>query len=69
MSARSPRPRALTVSAALGVVGLVLLLAGFATGSAGIYLASGVAAAMSLVSALVWRSQLVEAWHAERKRR
>jgi membrane protein implicated in regulation of membrane protease activity len=68
-SAPPSRPRALTTSAALGVVGLVLLLAGFVTGSTGFYLASGLAAALSLVSALVWRSQLVEAWHAERKRR
>ena len=68
-AARPARPKALTTSATLGVVGLVLLLAGFASGSAGIYLASGVAAALSLVSALVWRSQLVEAWHSERKRR
>lgn len=57
------------MSAVLGVVGVVLLLAGFATGSSAIYLASGVAASLSLVSALVWRSQLVEAWHAQHKRR
>lgn len=69
MGARPPRPRALTTSAALGAVGVVLLLAGFATGSSAAYLASGVAAALSLVSALVWRSQLVEAWHSQRKRR
>ena len=69
MSAPPSRPRALTTSAVLGAVGLVLLLAGFATGAAGIYLASGVCAALSLVSALVWRSQLVEKWQAEHKRR
>ncbi len=68
MSASPPRPRALTTSAALGVVGVFLLLAGFATGSNAIYLASGIAGALSLVSALVWRSQLVDAWHAQRKR-
>ncbi len=69
MTTRPPRPRALTVSAAFGAVGLVLLLVGLATGAEGILLASGLAGALSLVSALVWRSQLVEVWHAQRKRR
>jgi predicted aspartyl protease len=69
MSARPSRPRALTTSATLGVIGLVLLLTGFATGAAPIYLASGLAGALSLVSALVWRSQLVETWHAQHKGR
>jgi hypothetical protein len=69
MSAAPPRPRALTASIAFGVVGVVLLLAGLATGTEPILLASGAAGAMSLISALVWRSQLVETWHAERRGR
>jgi hypothetical protein len=67
--ARPARPRALTASAAFGAVGMVLLLVGLVTGAEGILLASGGAAALSLVSALVWRSQLIEAWHAQRRGR
>ena len=69
MSTRPSRPAALTTSAVFGANGLILLLAGLLTGAEGILLASGAAGALSLVSALVWRSQLVEAWHAQRKRR
>lgn len=57
------------VSVGFGAVGAFLLLVGLATGSEPILLASGAAAALSLASALVWRSQLIEAWNRERRRR
>jgi len=54
-------------SIAFGSVGLVLLVAGLVTGSQAV-LVSGVAAgAVSLIAALVWREQLIEAWHARRQ--
>jgi hypothetical protein len=54
-------------SCAFGVVGAVLLLVGLATGSEPILIGSGVGGALSLVSALVWRSQLIDAWNRQRR--
>ena len=68
MAPPSARPRAFVASCVLGAVGGVLLLAGLATGIEAVLLASGAAAALSLGAALVWRSQLIEAWHAEHPR-
>jgi hypothetical protein len=65
MDDRPRRPPALVVSCAFGVVGAVLLLAGVATGNEPILIGSGLAAALSLVAALVWRSQLIDAWHRQ----
>ena len=47
---------------------MVLLLAGLVTGIEALMLLAGAAGTLSLISALVWRSQLVEAWHSQRKR-
>jgi hypothetical protein len=68
MAPTSPRstPPALVLSVVFGSVGLVLLVIGLAAGSQGL-LVSGVAAgAVSLIAALVWREQLIEAWHARK---
>ncbi len=62
-----PAPPALIASIAFGSVGLALLVVGLVTGSQ-ILQVSGVAAgAISLVAALVWREQLIEAWHARKR--
>ncbi len=68
-SDRPSRPPALVVSCAFGAIGAALLLVGLATGSEPILLGSGVGGALSLGSALVWRSQLIDAWNRERRRR
>ncbi|HVL28411.1 MAG TPA: hypothetical protein VM390_09715 [Acidimicrobiales bacterium] len=66
--ASTGRPPALTTSVWFGVVGAVLLVIGFATRNIPLLLAAGAAGTLSLTSALVWRSQLIDAWRAERKR-
>ena len=45
-----------------GVIGGVLLLIGYATRSTPVLVFSGLGGSLSLISALVWRSQLIEAW-------
>ncbi len=66
-SSHPSTPRALVASVVFGTVGLVLLVVGLVAGSDPV-LVSGVAAgAISLVAALVWREQLIEAWHARKK--
>lgn len=45
-----------------GVIGGVLLLVGYATKSTPVLVFSGLGGSLSLISALVWRSQLIEAW-------
>jgi len=63
---RPKTPPALVASIAFGSIGTVLLLVGLVTGSRTV-LVSGVAAgAVSLIAALVWREQLIEAWHARK---
>ncbi len=65
-ASRPSTPPALIASVAFGSVGLVLLLVGLVAGSNPL-LVSGVAAGtISLVAALVWREQLIEAWHARK---
>jgi len=57
----------LVASVAFGSLGLVLLIFGLATASQTV-LVSGVAAGVvSLVAALVWREQLIEAWHVRKQ--
>ncbi|MEW6154653.1 MAG: hypothetical protein AB1673_11785 [Actinomycetota bacterium] len=65
MPSSQTRPPALTASAGFGAVGAVLLLMGWLTGAAAVLVAAAGAAALSLVSALVWRSQLIEAWRKD----
>ncbi len=68
--ARAPRtwPSALRASVAFGVIGLVFLVAGFVSGSTPILVVATTAGSLSLVSALVWRAQLIEAWRKEHGR-
>ncbi|MGH3850171.1 MAG: hypothetical protein ACRDRT_10780, partial [Pseudonocardiaceae bacterium] len=56
------RPAALTVACILGLIGGVLLLAGVAGDERWLLLVGLTAGCGSLVAALVWRSQLIEAW-------
>ncbi len=65
---RRPRPRAFVTSCALGLVGGLLLIAGLATGAEALLLSGVAAGALSLVAALVWRSQLIDAWRDQRQR-
>jgi hypothetical protein len=59
----SPRPPALTVSIVCGALGVLLILVGFAVRSTPVDVAGTIAGAISLLSALYWRSQLVAEWH------
>ena len=61
-------PPALRASVVLGVIGLVFLLAGFTSGSTPILVVAFAAGSLSLVSALIWRAQLIEAWRKEHGR-
>jgi hypothetical protein len=69
MTDGTPRPPALVASCVFGAVGAVLLLAGLVSGAEAILIGSGAAGALSLTSALVWRSQLIDAWRREHPRR
>jgi len=64
---RPRRPPALDWSVRLGALGAVLLVAGLLTDVEWLILAAVAAGAASLVSALVWRSQLIDAWHRQRR--
>jgi len=59
----SPRPPALTVSIVCGALGVLLILVGFAVRSTPVDVAGTIAGAISLLSALYLRSQLVADWH------
>jgi hypothetical protein len=61
-------PPTLRTSVAFGLVGLVLLIAGFVTGVTAVLVAATTAGSLSLISALVWRAQLIEAWRKEKGR-
>jgi hypothetical protein len=59
-------PPALRASIAFGVVGAVLLIAGLASGATAVLVAATTTGSLSLIAALVWRSQLIEAWRKEK---
>ena len=61
--AGSPRAPAFVASCVLGAAGAVLIGAGLATGTDGLFVAGAAAGSLSLGAALYWRSQLIEAWH------
>ncbi|MDQ3897452.1 MAG: hypothetical protein M3326_09480 [Actinomycetota bacterium] len=61
-------PPPLRASVVFGIVGFVLLVVGFATGATAVLVAATTAGSLSLISALVWRSQLIEAWRKEHGR-
>lgn len=69
MTQGEKRPPAFVMSCAFGVIGAILLLAGLATGSEPVLISAGAGGALSLVSALVWRSQLIDAWRGARGQR
>ena len=61
-------PTALRASVAFGIVGFVLLVVGFVSGATPVLVAATTAGSLSLVSALIWRGQLIEAWRKEHGR-
>ena len=58
-------PPALVASCALGLVGAVVLLAGLFLDVVAVALVGVALAGLSLGAALVWRSQLIEAWRRQ----
>jgi hypothetical protein len=47
-------------------VGVMVVTAGIATGSNGVALAGYILGTLSLVAALAWRSELVQAWRTRK---
>jgi hypothetical protein len=62
------KPPALRASVAFGVVGGILLLIGLVSGATAVLVAATTAGVSSLVCALIWRAQLIEAWRKEHGR-
>jgi hypothetical protein len=62
------KPPALRASIAFGIVGGIVLLIGLATGATPILVVATTAGVSSLVCALIWRAQLIEAWREEHGR-
>jgi hypothetical protein len=62
------KPPALRASIAFGIVGGILLAIGFIFGALGVLVAATIAGVSSLVCALIWRAQLIEAWRKEHGR-
>ena len=63
--ARPPTPPALVASSVLGLIGGLVLLGGLVTGVVAAVLVGVALGALSLGAALVWRSQLIEAWRRQ----
>ena len=61
-------PPPLRASVAFGIVGGILLVLGFLTGATPVLVAATTAGTASLVCALIWRAQLIEAWRKEHGR-
>ena len=61
-------PPALRASVAFGVIGFVFLVMGFVSSSTPVLVVATTAGSLSLVSALIWRAQLIEAWRKEHGR-
>ena len=62
---RPPTPPALVASCILGLLGGVMLLAGLFLDSVAVVVVGVSLAGLSLGAALVWRSQLIEAWRRQ----
>jgi hypothetical protein len=56
---------AFLVSVALGVVGVLLILIGLVVGGQVIFEVGFAAGAVSLVAAMVWRSDLIATWRRD----
>ena len=61
-------PPALRASVAFGVLGFVVLVLGLASGTKAVLIVATTAGVSSLVCALIWRAQLIEAWRKEHGR-
>ena len=61
------QPRSLVTSAAFGAFGVILVLVGFLADVHGILYAGLVAGTLSLIFALVWRSELITTWRAQKR--
>ena len=61
-------PAALKTSTAFGLVGFVMLVAGIVSGARPVLVVATTLGSASLISALVWRAQLIEAWRSEKGR-
>lgn len=60
-----PPPPALVASSVFGAIGLVALVGGLLTGLVAVSLVGVALGTLSLGAALVWRSQLIEAWRRD----
>lgn len=63
---RRPAP-ALVASVAFGLIGVLLLLVGALADSNPVLIAGAGAGVLSLIAALVWRSQLIDAWRRQQR--
>jgi hypothetical protein len=61
-------PPALRASVAFGIVAFLILVVGFASQSTPVLVVATAAGSLSLVCALIWRAQLIEAWRKEHGR-
>lgn len=61
------RPPALVASVAFGAIGAVLILVGVLIDEGAPILIGAAVGVASLVAALVWRSQLIEAWRQKQR--
>lgn len=68
-AARPATPVPLVLSIVAGALGVVLLLLGAITGNDALSVAAVIAGSVSLGAALYWRSMLISAWGAQKRRR
>lgn len=61
------RHPAFIASCVLGAIGFALIAAGALTGADALFLAGAAAGAVSLAAALYWRSELISAWHEQKR--
>jgi hypothetical protein len=53
---------------AFGIVGAIVLIFGLLSGATPVLVVATTAGSLSLVCALIWRAQLIEAWRKEHGR-
>ena len=61
-------PPALRASVAFGIVGGIVLIVGLLSGATPVLVVATTAGSLSLVCALIWRAQLIEAWREQKGR-